>query len=84
MADWLSSDDRAERARPGENESEDAKDPVAAVEVDGDCGVREVKLKRAGIDERNPLTVDDGLAPRLWLVLLLPLLLTVPGDESKF
>lgn len=73
MVDWLSRDDSADNARPGENEREEAKDPLAAVGVDSDWGVREVNARRDGIDERKPATVDTGLAPRLWLALLLPL-----------
>lgn len=73
MADWLSKDDNADKASPGENDSEDVNDPVAAVGVDGDCGVREVNVRRDGMDVRNPATVDTGLVPRLWLALLLPL-----------
>jgi len=65
MVDWLSKDDKADSASPGENEREDAKVPVAAVGVDGDCGVREVKARRDGL-ERNPIgKVDTGLTPRL-------------------
>lgn len=69
----MSRDDSADKASPGENEREEAKEPFAAVGVDSDWGVIEVNARRDGIDVRNPATVDTGLAPRLWLALLLPL-----------